>query len=90
MSGEAHRLNNKPRGTPVTIENKSNSFGFREKDGKLLGLNGFTAKFRIAPDDLLLQVSFADRTKYVRIFRREISEVLVSPLGQIPHPSGCG
>ncbi len=70
--GEAHRLNYKRRGTPVAIENKSNSFGFREKDGKLLGLYGFAAKFRIDPDDLLVQDSFKDRTKYVRILRREI------------------
>ncbi|BBF23001.1 hypothetical protein [Sutterella megalosphaeroides] len=103
--GEAHRLNYKRRGMPVTIENKSNSFGFREKDGKLLGLYGFAAKFRIDPKDLLAQDTFKDRTKYVRIYRREIRGrwrwfcQLVkegtprrkpkTAVGQSTHPVGC-
>ena len=70
--GEAKRLRFKARGEPVTIENKSNEFGLREKNGQLAWKKNFLAPLVVKDDDRYAQLAMQDRTKYVRIFRRTI------------------
>lgn len=70
--GEAKKLRFKSRGEAVTLENKSNDFGLRERDGRLLWKDKFEAPLIVKSNDHYAQMAMQDKTKYVRVFRQKI------------------
>ena len=70
--GEAKRVRFKARGEPVTIENKANNTGLREKNGQLVWKKNFQVPLVVKNDDRYAQLAMQDDTKYVRVFRQTI------------------
>lgn len=74
--GNAKKVRFKRRGDPITIENKTNSFGLRLKDDKVLwgSKHTRTLKFPIVVkrNDAYAQQTFLDKTKFIRFFERTI------------------
>lgn len=74
--GNAKKVHFKRRGDPITIENKTNRFGLRLKDDKVLwgSSEALTLEFPllIKRNDVYAQLTFLDRTKYIRFFERSI------------------
>lgn len=55
----------------MTVENKSNKSGLRRRDGKIIW-GEIALEFKVAPQDRYAQEGLMDRTKYVRILRKQI------------------
>ena len=70
--GDALKLRFKRKGEPVTIENKSNDSGLREKDGRLLTKKKFSAPLILKKVDRYAEMAVQDETCYVRLIPREI------------------
>ena len=56
----------------MTIENKSNDSGLREKDGRLLTKKKFSAPLILKKVDRYAEMAVQDETCYVRLIPREI------------------
>ena len=74
--GNAKKVRFKRRGDPITIENKSNSFGLRLKDDKVLWGSRRTRTLEfpliVKRNDAYAQQTFLDKTKFIRFFERTI------------------
>ena len=74
--GNAKKVRFKRRSDPITIENKSNSFGLRLKDGKVLWGSKYTHTLEfpliVRRKDTYAQQTFLDKTKFIRFFARMI------------------
>lgn len=74
--GNAKKVRFKRRCDPVTIENKSNSFGLRLKDDKVLWGSKHTRPLEfpiiVRRNDTYAQQTFLDKTKFIRFFERTI------------------
>ena len=74
--GNANKVHFKRHGEPITIENKTNSFGLRLKGDKVLwgSRHSRTLEFPliIKRNDKYAQDTFLDKTKFIRFFERQI------------------
>ncbi|HBC68762.1 MAG TPA: hypothetical protein DCZ56_00185 [Sutterella sp.] len=74
--GNAKKVRFKRRNDPITIENKSNSFGLRLKDDKVLWASKYTRTLVfpliVRRNDTYAQQTFLDKTKFIRFFERTI------------------
>ena len=74
--GNAKRVRFKRRDDSITIENKSNSFGLRLKDDKVLwgSKHARTLQFPliVKRNDMYAQQTFLDQTKFIRFSERTI------------------
>ena len=74
--GNAKKVHFKRRGDPITIENKSHSFGLRLKGDKVLWGSKYarTLEFPliVKRNDTYAQQTFLDKTKFIRFFERMI------------------
>lgn len=72
----AKKIRFKRRGDPITIENKSNSFGLRLKGDKVLWGSRHTRTLEfpiiVRRNDTYAQQTFLDKTKFIRFFERTI------------------
>ena len=77
--GNAKKVRFKRRSDPITIENKSNSFGLRLKDDKVLWGSKYTRTLElpliVRRKDTYAQQTFLDKTKFIRFFERMIRGV---------------
>ena len=74
--GNAKKVRFKRRCDPITIENKSNSFGLRLKDDKVLWGSKHTRPLEfpiiVRRNDKYAQQTFLDKTKFIRFFEKTI------------------
>lgn len=67
--GQAKNVRFKRKDEIVSIENKSNKTGLREKDGKIL-FQGLKMTYHIKTNDCYAQLTCLDKTKYARLVKR--------------------
>lgn len=74
--GQAKKVRFKRFGDPVTIENKTNSFGLRMEGTQVLWATRYGKKLvfpvLVRKGDKYAEDTFLDKTKYIRLFSREI------------------
>lgn len=68
---KAEEVHFKRAGETVSIENKTNTTGLRWKEGHILW-GEMTISAKVKKNDLYAQRALMDRTKYIRILKREI------------------
>ena len=69
--GEAKKVFFKSFKDDISVENKSNKTGLRLKDLKIIWGN-LSISFKVKKNDKYAQLALLDKTKYVRVLRREI------------------
>lgn len=69
--GQAKRVRFKRQGDFVSIENKSNKTGLREKDGKIL-FQSLKLSYIVKPKDHYAHMALLYKTKYVRLLKRHV------------------
>lgn len=70
--GEAKKVFFKSFKDDMSIENKDNKSGLRIKDLKILWGKQLSMNFKIKKNDKYAQLALLDKTKYVRVLKREI------------------
>lgn len=69
--GEAKKVFFKSFKDDISVENKSNKTGLRIKDLKIIWGN-LSIPFKVKKNDKYAQLALLDKTKYIRVLRREI------------------
>lgn len=69
--GKANKVNFKSIYDSVSVENKSNKTGLREKNGRIIW-NKLSLSYTVKKADKCAQLAMLDKTKYVRILKKTI------------------
>lgn len=70
--GKAKKVYFKSFKDDISVENKSNKTGLRIKDLKIIWGNLSSIPFKVKKNDKYAQLALLDKTKYVRVLKREI------------------